>query len=432
MPIAVEHTIQTVQAIVKDVPIGTNLALLHLMWSMLNGSFLNSRGAIFSALKVSGFDDEETARSWAAMRYGVWRLDELLATWNSHVLQQGEWQMHRYEGYKPLAIDLTTFWRLHLHGWNGKQYHGLANRALQGVGLGVVVEVGQIGEQRVPLLRKVVRPHRDDRSQAALQKTLLQWTGRNLAEDEVAVMDAGMHLSQVQEVGIERYVIRMAANCTARFNQLPPPKERGRTAEYGELVRPLARKWKDKQIPATAPQFKTSFRFEGRGIDVHGWHNLVRADVKVNAANETFSILVFYDPLYQHPLVLATNLSLCPRSIFHLYLDRWPVEQVPLSAKQTLGLGRQFVFAEESCLRLPELALFAGNILTYLAAILPPMPTGFWDRRPKRTPGRLRRVLAQAIFPNEYGFHERLRKKRSVTDHLPKGVAAHRRQRQVA
>jgi len=73
-----------------------------------------------------------------------------------------------------------------------------------------------------------------------------------------------------------------------------------------------------------------------------------------------------------------------PESTFALYLDRWPVEQVPLAAKQMIGLNRQFVFAPDSCLRLPELALLAGNILTYLAAVLPPMPTGFWDQHPKK------------------------------------------------
>jgi hypothetical protein len=49
-----------------------------------------------------------------------------------------------------------------------------------------------------------------------------------------------------------------------------------------------------------------------------------------------------------------------------------------------LGLHRQFVFAPESCHRLPELALLLANVLTYLAAVLPPIPTGFWDRRPKK------------------------------------------------
>ena len=49
-----------------------------------------------------------------------------------------------------------------------------------------------------------------------------------------------------------------------------------------------------------------------------------------------------------------------------------------------LGLHRQFVFTPESCCRLPELALLLANVLTYLAAVLPPMPTGFWDRQPKK------------------------------------------------
>ncbi|MBV7329135.1 hypothetical protein KFU94_12945 [Chloroflexi bacterium TSY] len=43
---------------------GTNVNVMRLMWAMLNGSFLKSRGAIHSALKESGFEDEELRRSW--------------------------------------------------------------------------------------------------------------------------------------------------------------------------------------------------------------------------------------------------------------------------------------------------------------------------------------------------------------------------------
>ena len=46
------------------------------------------------------------------------------------------------------------------------------------------------------------------------------------------------------------------------------------------------------------------------------------------------------------------------------------IEQLPLAAKQMIGAHRQFVSASESCQRLPELALLAGSILTYLAATL--------------------------------------------------------------
>ncbi len=150
---------------------------------------------------------------------------------------------------------------------------------------------------------------------------------------------------------------------------------------------------------------------------------------KVAAAKETFTIWAFFDPLYRYPLVLGTNLTVRPETVFRLFLDRWPVEKVPLVAKQLLGLERQFVFAPASRERLPELALLAANILTYLAAVLPPLPTGFWDRQPKRTPGRLRRVLAQAGFPEDYPLEGRIRKKQSVTAHLPKGIEAHRRRK---
>ena len=89
-----------------------------------------------------------------------------------------------------------------------------------------------------------------------------------------------------------------------------------------------------------------------------------------------------------------------------------------------IGSHRQFVHAEETIQRLPELALMAGSILSFLAATMPATPTGFWDRKPKRTPGRFRRTLAGRAFPELAAFPERLRKKNSVTAHLPKGCLA--------
>lgn len=171
----------------------------------------------------------------------------------------------------------------------------------------------------------------------------------------------------------------------------------------------------------------TSFDIDDRTIRVHGWYDLVRTEQKVSQENETFFIWVFFDPLYANPLIITTPLSLQPKSVFCFYLDRWPIEHPPLVAKQLLGLQRQFVFAEQSCWRLPELALIAGNLLSVQAALLPPMPTGFWDHFPKRTAGRLRRVLAQHPFPEEMLRSQRVRKKDVSTAHLPKGVVAHRR-----
>ncbi|MFQ5419823.1 MAG: hypothetical protein ACE5EY_05615 [Anaerolineae bacterium] len=398
MSIAIEQTIHVLQVVLQTVPIGTNLALMHLLWSILNGSFLPSRGAIFPGLTLSGFAAAESRRSWAAMRHGVWRIDDLLSSWRHYVQSQGQWKAHEYEGYRPIAADITAFWRPRLKGWAGKYFNGLANRLLAGVGFALVVEVGQVAGHRMPLLRKIIRAHPQEMSQDKLKETVLTWLGRNLADNEIALHDAGAHISDMQAAGVLRYVIRLAKNCTARRNCLPAYNG-GRPAEYGRVVRPLKRKRKGKRIAATRPDFKSSFVYQGRTIGVHGWHDLVLPAHKVADNHQTFDILVFFDPLYVQPLVLGSNVSVLPETAFSLYLDRWPVEQIPLVAKQTLGLQRQFVFALESCWRLPELALLAANILTYLAATLPPLPTGFWDRCPKKRPAACGAFWLRPIFP---------------------------------
>lgn len=162
------------------------------------------------------------------------------------------------------------------------------------------------------------------------------------------------------------------------------------------------------------------------------WYDLVLPPGKVDPDNPTFTVFAIYDPRYDQPWLLATPLNLRAESIRGLYADRWPIEQIPLAAKQMLGAHRQFVFAPESCQRLPELALLAGSILTYLAATLPPIPTGFWDRHPKPTPGRLRRALQGLPFPDFYPLPARLRKKAAVTAHLLTGILGHRRSKRTA
>jgi len=429
MSTASERTIHALEQIVKDAPVGTNLALLHLLWAMLSGAFLWSRGAVFSALQLAGFTAAQIRRCGQALRCGAWSIAGPVQAWRSYVLSQGQWQPNSYEGYSPMAVDLTAFWRPRLKGRVGKFFQRIANWALKGIGFGLVVQVGRVGGQRIPLLRHILCARKAEMSESQLKRQVLAVVARDLDEHEVLVHDAGASIADMQAAGVPRCVVRMALNCTARRNQLPPRKPKGRPPEYGKLVRPLPRTYKGRTLPATPPDVKTKFSFEGRTIRVHGWQNLMRTDQKVAAANETFTILVFFDPLYRHPLVLGTNLAVRPETAFRLYLDRWPVEQVPLVAKQLLGLGRQFVFALASRQRLPEPALLAANILTYLAAVLPSLPTGFWDRQPKRTPGRLRRVLAQAGFPEDYPLDGRIRKRQSATAHLPKGIEAHRRRK---
>ena len=392
MTTASQQIVHVLAYLVKTVPVGTNLALLHLMWTMVSGAFLRSRGAVHSALLHAGFAPDEIQRSWQALRYGVWSNDEMLHRWRAWVGAETTWQPQEYEGWRPVAIDITAFWRPRLQGWVGRYFHQLAQRLMPAVVFGVVTEVGQHAGQRVPLLRRVLPGAIYANTAAELEQRLLRWARRQLGPREVALFDAGFNLQQLQEAGVARFVLRLARNCTVRRNVLPRRKRRGRPPEYGERLRPLPRCYRGRLLAASAPDVHGSFTVEDEDqgvtitIDFQGWQDVVRSDQKVADVEETFTftVWVFFDPRFQHPLVLATNLPAAAATIYQLYQDRWPVEQVPQAAKQMLGLQRQFVFAATSVYRLPQLALLMGNVLTIMAVQLPPAPSGYWDRRPKK------------------------------------------------
>jgi hypothetical protein len=60
---------------------------------------------------------------------------------------------------------------------------------------------------------------------------------------------------------------------------------------------------------------------------------------------------------------LNTVLPLTGAQLHAFSRERWPVEGLPLTAKQMLGAARQCVFAPASRPRWPELALVAGAML---------------------------------------------------------------------
>jgi len=213
---------------------------------------------------------------------------------------------------------------------------------------------------------------------------------------------------------------------TARRNTLPLYSGRGRKRKYGDLVRPLPRTHNGKTLAATAPDERMAWQEKGREVRAEIWRGLILNKIVPDKENQTFDVYAIYDPKFATPWLLATPIKLDAATVKAIYTDRWPVEQIPLAAKQMVGAHRQFVHADESIQRLPELALLAGSILSFLAATVPAVPTGFWDRKPKRTPGRLRRTLIGKPFPKDYQFPRQLRKKNSATAHLPKGYAAWR------
>jgi hypothetical protein len=254
---------------------------------------------------------------------------------------------------------------------------------------------------------------------------MLKKIKKGLQADEIAVMDAGMKISDLQEAGLERYELRLAVNFTARRNFLPA-HERGRKPKYGAIVRPLPRKYKDNTLAATVPDETYTWTENGRELRAEIWRSLVLKHMSPDKDNQTFDVYAIYDPDFAQPWLLAVPLKLKPESVRAIYKDRWPVEQIPLAAKQMVGAHRQFVSHPESIQRLPELALLAGSILSFLAATAPAVATGFWDRQPKRTPGRFRRTLIGRPFPKDAQLSGQIRKKNSETAHLPKGILARR------
>ncbi len=417
------HTISVLSILIQDLPVGTNLALLHFLWMMASGALLPSRGAIFPALKSIGLSDAAIRRAWVAFRKGVWQMPAILILWREHVKSQPGWKEHRYEGYLPVTIDVTAFWRPALKRCPGKHYHPGAGRALPAVIFGITGDVGEINGQRLALPRAFERVHPKEHSEKRLWKEMLKKMKKDLKVDEIAVIDAGMHISDLQEAGIERYVLRLATNFTARRNYLPV-HILGRKPTYGLSIRPLSRKRKGKTIQATVADETYTFIENGREIRAEIWRKLILNKVVPSEDNKTFDVYAIYDPDFDQPWLLATPVTLKPESVRAIYKDRWPVEQIPLSAKQMVGAHRQFVHNSESVQRLPELALLMGSVLSFVAATFPALPTGFWDREPKRTPGRLRRQLAGKAFPKDAQISGRLREKKSVTAHLPKGNLA--------
>lgn len=390
---------------------------------LVSGALLPSRGAIFPALQSIGLDEAATRRAWVAFRKGMWQLPVLLALWREHVKALPDWQEHRYEGYLPVTIDVTAFWRPTLKRCPGKHYHPSAKRALPAVIFGIIGEVGEINGQRLALPRAFERVHPKDNSEKRLWQELLKNAKKGLRADEIAVMDAGMKISNLQEAEMDRFVLRLATNFTARRNYLPE-HIRGRKPLYGRVVRPLPRKYKGKTLNATTADETCTWVENGKEIRIEIWRNLILNKVVPDEKNKTFDIYACYDPAFEQPWLLASPVTLKPESVRAIYKDRWPVEQVPLSAKQMIGAHRQFVHNAESVQRLPELALLAGSILSFLAATCPALATGFWDRKPRRTPGRFRRQLAGKPFPKDAPLSGQLRKKNSVTAHLPKGHLA--------
>ena len=169
-------------------------------------------------------------------------------------------------------------------------------------------------------------------------------------------------------------------------------------------MRPLARRRKGQEIAATPPDQATRWTERDsdgdRTLRAEQWTGLVLPDAA--PGSPTFTVVAISDPAYAEPLLVATPLELTPPCCVSCTATAGRSEQLPLAAKQMLGAARQFVHEQETCQRFPELALLAGAVLTYAAATSPAVPTGSWDRQPRRTPRPTPTAPRQADFPTDF------------------------------
>jgi hypothetical protein len=413
--------------LVAPLPIGTNRALLDLFWMLLSGRLLAARGALIPALSGMGWAPERVRRAWAALGQGAWTTDRLLTHWRVLVTREGRWQPHCHDGYQPVAVDLTGFWRPRLRDCPTTHYHGVAGKALPAIPVGLIARIGSVGRQRLGLPLGVVRADPADPSLAAHTQALLTAAVARMEPTDVVVVDRGFGVAALHAAKTARYLARLPQNFTARRATPPAYGGRGRPPTRGALVRPLPRTYRGRAIAATPPDTVTTWTEAGVAVRAETWTALVLPAAA--AAAPVFTVVAIHDPRHPTPLLLAHSVALSPQAARDLYADRWPVEQLPLVAKQLLGAERAFVSAPETCQRLPEVALLAGAVLSYLAATTTAPATGFWDRRPQPTAGRLRRVVGNCSFPDTYPFPVRLRTKAAVTAHLPTGFWGQRRRR---
>src|SRR6266566_3120126 len=188
--------------VVQRVPVGTNLGLFHLLWMLLSGRLLQSRGAVIPGLADCGLTVAAVRRAWAALAYGHWHTVRLLDAWQHVVQDDGHWQAHRHGGYRPVACDLVGFWRPRLRGCTTKHYCAQAGKALPAIPLGLTARVGSVGSQRLAIPCLLVRTEAEEPGEPALQRRLFHQTQALWAADEVLVTDRGFPLVQIQAAGI--------------------------------------------------------------------------------------------------------------------------------------------------------------------------------------------------------------------------------------
>ena len=152
MPNPVYRTALFLSQLVAKLPIGTNLALAHLIFTLLAGHLLQSRGALFPALAATGLTDSQVRAAQAALREGKWTLTYLLKILNWLLHKEAKAIAHHINGWHPMPIDWVGFYRPRLKECKTKHFHSQSQRALPAIELGMVAKLKKVGNRLIACL----------------------------------------------------------------------------------------------------------------------------------------------------------------------------------------------------------------------------------------------------------------------------------------
>ena len=124
MPALVYRITEVLSAMVIDLPMGTNLGLFYILWTLLSGRLLQSRGALIPALAATGLEPAVVRRAWAAFAGGAWDVSHLIAVLQALVRHaaRGRWHAQHCGAYRVVAVDTAAFFRPRLKDCATKHY----------------------------------------------------------------------------------------------------------------------------------------------------------------------------------------------------------------------------------------------------------------------------------------------------------------------
>ena len=382
-------------------------------------------------------------RAAKALTYGQFNLNELIEELKEIVTKADLWKATKVQGYYLKPVDMTSYKRSSVKGLKSKTYDSDARRAVPAVPFGMIGTTGKVAEQRVAILEMLICGDTTENKPSQEMEKVYKKVATSLTEEDIAIFDAGFSLIDALTHRILQCVVRLAKNCT--FGEKPgeiPPRTSNKGPEpsrhQAEIVRPLARQHGEKTLPKTEADKTILFRSDAdQEVKIEIWTSVyllerhldrLGDDLQSQQLKETLrkiplKIAAIHHPNYKEPLLLGTPLTLLqPQSMYAIYPERWPIEGIPQTGKYLLsgGGGRHYVHQKQAIIRLPALTMIFGSLFKYLAAISPPIRSGFWDRDVKPTYGRLLKHLKKVGLPLSY----QLSKKLSVTAHLPIGYEA--------